>query len=173
MAGEGTMLAPVRGRARIEVLDILRGIAILGIFYMNIPYMGNNGTLEDYDFRLIGWSMADRNVWTVIKIFWEGTQRGLLEFLFGAGAMVLTAKAMMPDGPVAVADLFYRRNLWLILFGLIDIFLITWIGDILLIYGLAALFIFPFRKLGPRVLIILGLLFSGYTAVCAIRTGSS
>lgn len=165
MAADGVTLAPVRGRARIEVLDILRGIAILGIFYMNIPYMGNNGTLSDTDIRLIGWSMADRNVWVFIKIFWEGTQRGLLEFLFGAGAMVLTARAMTPDGPVAVADLFYRRNLWLILFGLIDIFLITWIGDILLIYGLAALFIFPFRKLGPRLLIILGLLFASFSGV--------
>ncbi len=161
----GTALAPVRGRARIEVLDILRGIAILGIFYMNIPFMGNNGTFVDYDIRLIGWSAADRNVWAFLQIFWTGTQRGLLEFLFGAGAMVLTAKAMMPDGPVAVADLFYRRNLWLALFGLIDIFLITWIGDILLVYGLAALFIFPFRKLGPRLLILLGLLFATFNGV--------
>ncbi|MBT2187756.1 DUF418 domain-containing protein [Sphingobium nicotianae] len=165
MAAEGVRLAPVRGRARIEVLDILRGIAILGILYMNIPYMGNNGTLEEWDIRLIGWSAADRTVWAFISTFWNGTQRGLLEFLFGAGAMVLTARAMTPDGPVAVADLFYRRNLWLILFGLIDIFLVTWIGDILLVYGLAALIIFPFRKLGPRLLIFLGLLFAGFVAV--------
>ena len=30
-------LAPVGGRERIEVLDITRGLAILAIFYMNIP----------------------------------------------------------------------------------------------------------------------------------------
>lgn len=160
-----TGLAPVRGRARIEILDILRGIAILGIFYMNIPYMGQNGSLSDADIRRIGWTLADRNVWAFIDLTWEGTQRGLLEFLFGAGAMLLTARAMTPDGPVAVADLFYRRNLWLIGFGLLDIFLITWIGDILLVYGLAALFIFPFRKLPARVLIPLGLLFAAGSAV--------
>ncbi len=171
MAVETTGLAPVRGRARIEVLDILRGIAILGIFYMNIPYMGNNGTLEEYDQRLIGWTLADRTVWAAIQIYWEGTQRGLLEFLFGAGAMVLTAKVMTPDGPVAVADLFYRRNLWLIAFGLLDIFLITWIGDILLAYGLAAMFIFPFRKLAARTLIILGLLFASATAIGIVGGG--
>ena len=34
-----TVLAPVRGRDRIEVLDALRGFAILGIFYMNLPAM--------------------------------------------------------------------------------------------------------------------------------------
>lgn len=171
MAVRGAALAPVRGRARIEVLDILRGIAILGIFYMNIPYMGNNGTLEDYDMRRIGWSAADRNTWATIAVFWEGTQRGLLEFLFGAGTLVLTAKAMQPDGPVAVADLFYRRNLWLFAFGLIDIFLLTWVGDILHIYALAALFIFPFRTLSPRWLIPLGLLYA--SAVGAGFIGSN
>jgi len=165
MTGMAEQLDPVRGKARIEVLDILRGIAILGIFYMNVPFMGQNGTLLSIDPRRIGWSVADQNVWAVIQIFWEGTQRGLLEFLFGAGAMVLTAKAMEPDGPVAVADLFYRRNLWLLAFGLIDIFVLTWIGDILHVYALAALFIFPFRKLAPRVLIPLGLL---WAAACAI-----
>lgn len=161
---DGPHLAPVSGRARIDVLDILRGIAILGIFYMNIPYMGNSGTLQETDIRRIGWTLADRTNWAFIEIFWEGTQRGLLEFLFGAGAMVLTAKAMKPDGPVAVADVFYRRNLWLFAFGLLDIFLLTWIGDILHIYALAALVIFPFRLLRARWLVCLGLLFAAFVA---------
>ncbi|MET0241066.1 MAG: DUF418 domain-containing protein [Sphingobium sp.] len=160
MSDDNASLAPVRGKARIDVIDILRGIAILGIFYMNIPFMGNSGILGTTDVRRIGWSLADQRVWSFIEITWNGTQRGLLELLFGAGAMVLTARAMRPDGPVAVADLFYRRNLWLLAFGLIDIFLIGWIGDILHIYALAALFIFPFRKLSARVLILLGLVYA-------------
>lgn len=40
MAGPlAVSLAPIRGKARIDVLDILRGLAILGIFYINVPYM--------------------------------------------------------------------------------------------------------------------------------------
>jgi uncharacterized protein len=74
--------------------------------------------------------------------------------------MVLAAKAMRPDGPVAVADLYWRRNLWLLGFGLLDIFVFLWTGDILHIYALAALFLFPFRLLGPRVLLALGSLFA-------------
>mgnify|MGYP001140658529 CR=1 FL=1 len=35
----GTQLAPVTGQSRIDVIDMLRGFAILGIFFMNIPYM--------------------------------------------------------------------------------------------------------------------------------------
>ena len=76
-----THLAPVTGKARIDVLDILRGIAILGIFYMNIPFMGNSGSMQENDLRSIGWSGADQTVWSLISIVAEGTQRGLLEML--------------------------------------------------------------------------------------------
>lgn len=162
-------LAPVRGRARIEVLDVLRGIAILGIFYMNIPFMAGPISAVIGDFRQMGWSGADQTAWSIIYVTWEGTQRGILEFLFGAGLMVTAAKAMEPDGPVAVADLYIRRNLWLLAFGLIDIFALLWPGDILHIYALAALALFPFRKLSLRWLIPLGLLFASFVLV----TGAS
>lgn len=161
MVGNGeVLLTPVRGKARIEVLDILRGIAILGILTMNLPFMSGPIMLSMRDLRLMGWTSADQWAWSWIQIFWEGTQRGLLEFLFGSALMVLAAKAMKPDGPVAVADLYIRRALWLLLFGFIDIFIFLWPGDILHIYALAALFLFPFRHLRPRLLIPLGLLFA-------------
>jgi uncharacterized protein len=152
-------IAPIARTERIEVLDILRGVAILGIFYMNIPFMGNNASAQMNDIRSIGWTGADQTVWSIISVLAEGTQRGLLEMLFGAGMMVLTARAMVPDGPVAVADLYLRRNLWLLAFGLFDVFVLGWIGDILHTYALAALFLFPFRLLKPRTLIALGLLY--------------
>lgn len=150
-------LAPVRGKARIDVLDMLRGLAILGIFYINVPYMAASVWTFSADVRLIGWTPADRDAWVAVNLFFAGTQRCLLEFLFGAGMMVLARKAMTPDGPVAVADLYYRRNLWLLAFGLFDVFVLLWPGDILHIYALAALFLFPFRTLGPKTLVALGL----------------
>ena len=153
-------LGPVRGKDRIEVLDILRGIAILGIFFMNIPFMAGPIAAVFGDVRGMGWSGADQATWTFIHTTLDGTQRGLLEFLFGAGLMVTAAKAMEPDGPVAVADLYIRRNLWLLAFGLFDIFGLLWVGDILHTYALCALALFPFRKLRPRWLIALGLSFA-------------
>ncbi len=158
-------LAPVRGRDRIAVLDMMRGIAILGIFYMNIPLMSGPISGAFGDVRAMGWATIDQNVWLFIETTWEGTQRGMLEFLFGAGLMVTAAKAMEPDGPVAVADLYIRRNLWLLAFGLLDIFALLWPGDILHIYALCALALFPFRKLGVKWLLTLGLAFSVVTAV--------
>lgn len=158
-------LAPVRGKDRIAVLDMLRGIAILGIFYMNIPFMAGPIAAEFGDVRRMGWAPLDQSVWLFIQTTWEGTQRGMLEFLFGAGLMVTAAKAMEPDGPVAVADLYIRRNLWLLGFGLLDIFGLLWPGDILHVYALCALALFPFRKLGLKWLSSLGLAFAAFTAV--------
>ncbi|WP_298200032.1 DUF418 domain-containing protein [Novosphingobium sp.] len=158
-------LAPVRGRDRIAVLDVIRGVAILGIFFMNIPFMAGPIWNALSDPRTMGWSAADRLTWIVIETTWEGTQRGMLEFLFGAGLLVTAAKAMEPDGPVAVADLYIRRNLWLLLFGLFDIFCLLWPGDILHIYALCALALFPFRRLSVRWLIPLGLSFAAFALV--------
>ena len=161
-------LAPVSGKARIDVLDVMRGIAILGIFFMNIPFMAAHVIDSVVNPRLLGWTLADKASWTAVQLLLEGTQRGLLELLFGAGLMVFAARAMTPDGPVAVADLYARRNLWLLAFGLVDIFVLLWAGDILHMYALAAMFLFPFRKLGPRLLVTLGL---GYAMFVLITGG--
>lgn len=162
---DSATVAPVAGRGRIEILDVLRGLAILLIFYMNISFQASSVTALFGDFRAIGWTAADRATWIWVQTLLEGTQRGVLELLFGAGFMVLTARAMTPDGPVAVADLFMRRTLWLLVFGLLNIFLVLWVGDILMTYALASLFLFPFRLLGPRLLLALGCLFALFTAV--------
>ena len=161
----GAELAPVRGRARIDVLDMLRGLAILGILFINVPYMAAPVAKFSYDPRLIGWTRIDQIGWAAQYLVWTGTQRCVLQFLFGAGMMVLARKAMEPDGPVAVADLYYRRNMWLLAFGVADVIFLFWPGDILHIYALAALFLFPFRKLGPKTLVTIGLVWSVMVAV--------
>jgi uncharacterized protein len=155
---EAVALAPVRGRDRIAVIDVLRGIAILGIFFVNVPVMAGPITGFIGDIRTMGWSPADQQTWLFMTTFLEGTQRCLLEMLFGTGLMVTAAKAMSAEGPVGVADLYIRRNLWLLAFGLINIFGLLWMGDILHIYALCALALFPFRKLRVRWLLVLGLL---------------
>jgi len=144
---------------RIVALDVLRGIAILFILVMNIPLMGGYAGLESFDPRLVSWTAADQAVFTGVGMFLDGTQRGLLEVLFGAGVMIMTRRAMQPDGPVSVADLHYRRNLWLIAFGLFHAFVLMWPGDILFAYGIAALFVFPFRGVKPRTKALIGAVF--------------
>lgn len=144
---------------RIDSLDILRGLAILGIVFMNLPGAATYFVAFFDHPPSAGWTPADQAAWRFMEIALEGTQRGLLQLLFGAGMLILAAKAMHDDAPVAIADRYLRRNLWLMVFGLANIFVLLFPGDILFIYALAALFLFPFRKLSPGVLLALGLAF--------------
>lgn len=162
--------ATAGGAPRIDNLDVLRGIAILGILFINLPgaatYYAAFFGLE----FIAGWTAADRAAWMTMEILIDGTQRGLLQLLFGAGMLILTARAMSRDGPVEVADIYYRRNLWLMLFGLANVFLLLFPGDILFIYAVAALVIFPFRRLSPKALLAIGLAWVAYSSAAgAVR----
>ncbi len=146
--------APTRGAERIGALDFVRGWALFGILLMNITGFGlsnayynplNNG----------GATGADLTAWHVIQVGFDGTQRGLFSLLFGAGIILLTQRLEAKD-PVMSSDIFMRRNLWLIGFGMLNVWVLIWMGDILYTYGITALFAFGFRKMAPRWLIAIG-----------------
>ena len=152
-----TSLDRIGAAERIVSLDVLRGIAILFILFMNIPWMAHYGpTIRDP--RIVSWTPFDRQGFEFM-IMLSGTQRGLLELLFGAGIMIMARKAMTPDGPVAVADLHYRRNLLLMALGLFNAMVLFWGGDILLPYGMTALMLFQFRMWSVRAKLIIAVLF--------------
>lgn len=144
---------------RIVALDVLRGVAILAILLMNIPFMAGHVLIEPMDPRLVSWTAADQWVLRAVGTFLDGTQRGLLELLFGAGLMIMARRAMTPDAPIAIADLHYRRNLLLMAFGVFQALILLWPGDILFPYGLVAVLLFGFRNLAPRTKLIVGLAF--------------
>ena len=140
-------------RLRFDALDVVRGIAVLGILLMNIEEMGTPKAAWGYP-PLISWSGADQAVWWLRDVFAKGTMRGLLSLLFGAGFILMTTRAGRDDGKVA--DAYHRRNIWLVLFGLVHGYLILWPGDILLIYVAVGLFLFPWRHWAPQRLLKAG-----------------
>jgi uncharacterized protein len=139
---------------RIEALDFVRGAALFGILLMNITGFGLPGAYFN-PHNAGGADGANLWAWMITMIGFEGTQRALFSMLFGASVILLTARieASRPDS----ADIFVRRNLWLVGFGLVNSFVLLWDGDILYAYGITALFVFPFRRLGPRPLLAIGL----------------
>jgi uncharacterized protein len=144
------------GAPRIAVLDILRGVAILGILFMNINDMGASFRAGG-DVRHFGWAPIDQVAWWLREVFANGTARCLLEMLFGAGMVILTGRIAEAAGTRDVMRRYYRRNIVLVAFGLVHMFILLWGGDILHTYGLAALVVFWFRQLRPRDMIALGL----------------
>ena len=153
MANTGGLLGPVSSKERIRSLDVLRGVALLGILLMNITGFGLV-FMAYVDPTVQGG--ADGNnllVWLVNNLFFEGTMRALFSMLFGVGMVLMTSRMIGRGGGIEVADIYYRRTIWLLIFGLIHGYLILWTGDILFAYGLWGLFLFPFRNTRPKKLI--------------------
>lgn len=140
---------------RIVALDFVRGAALFGILLMNITGFG---LPHAYTNPMNAGGAEGTNLlsWMIIQIGFEGTQRGLFSMLFGAGIILFTSR-LEAKGQTDVGDIYARRNLWLIVFGMVNGFVLLWSGDILYFYGLTALVVFPFRKLGVRALLIIGI----------------
>jgi len=159
------------GAPRIATLDILRGIAILAILFMNVTEMGASMTANWSDLRHLGWSASDQTVWWLRTILIEGTPRAMLQMLFGAGMLILTDRiAARSSDPFAVPLRYGWRNLVLWAFGMAHMLLLLWPGDILHSYAIAALVACLFRELPPRALLVLGLSYAAFTMALGVST---
>jgi uncharacterized protein len=147
-------ISPINQQERILLIDSLRGIALLGILLMNITVFG---------FPQIAWhtptvidevGSVDFNAWYIMRTVFNGTQRALFSMLFGCGVLVLVSRLEKRMEGVLPAELFLRRQLWLLLFGLINAWIFLWPGDILYHYAILGTFIFAFRRAKPQYLIM-------------------
>ncbi len=147
------LLKPTGNAERINSIDIIRGVALLGILLMNITGFG----LYKAYFNPLnsgGANGLNLTVWWINSMFFEGTMRGLFSMLFGAGILLFTSRKSENNTGSAVTDLFFRRLLWLLLFGVIHCYLLLWDGEILYAYALVGMFAFSFRHMNPKRLII-------------------
>lgn len=125
--------------SRIDAMDGLRGLALVGIFFVNIIAMGGpidrlhpDGapTLENPE-----WA-----AWAFGEVFITGAMRGIFSILFGASALLFLSSPR--HGPLT----FVRRCFWLLVFGIVNSTLLLWPGDILLVYALASPVILLFLR---------------------------
>jgi uncharacterized protein len=157
--GPAAWSSPVDKKERIIFLDSLRGIALLGILLMNI--MAQSQPFQYYAGLNLSQPITGANfyAWLVECFLFEGTMRGLFSLLFGAGTILLLTRLVKEKSGLEPADIYYRRMLWLLVFGLINAFIFLWPGDILYPYAICGLLIFPFRNLSPTKLILIALVF--------------
>lgn len=160
-------VVPITGKARIQSIDTLRGVALLGILLMNIIAFANPfGAYLDprVDGASEGLNLA---TFMTMDILVEGSMRAIFSMLFGAGLLIFMAK---PDAdPDVVKRLFYRRTLLLVAFGLFNAYILVWAGDILYAYGMAGLLLFFFRNLSAKRLATYSLII--FAGLGAIHTG--
>lgn len=155
---------PVAVAQRIASLDVLRGFALLGILVLNIevfsaPITFHNVPLDQARPAFVGWhAELDYLILWVKWAFFEGRMRTLFAMLFGAGIILLTRSFEQRGETVRGRQIYFRRNLWLLAFGLVHGILI-WTGDILTYYALLALVVmYPLRRVGARTLVTIGLI---------------
>ncbi len=146
---------PISSTKRIVAIDVLRGFALLGILVMNIQAFSMPFTA--YFNPSVYGSLTGVNywVWLLSHIFADQKFMTIFSLLFGAGIVLLTSR--LEARGESAWKIHYRRNIWLLIFGLAHAYLLWW-GDILVLYAICAFVVFWFRKLSPRWLFSLGLL---------------
>ena len=149
---------PVASAERIKTIDIVRGVALLGILMMNIENFGIDYNSAFFTIAHGPHDTADFYTREVIRVFFNGTMRGLFSMLFGAGMILFTMNKKEIVGGVTVVELYYRRLLVLVMFGVINAYVLLYPQDILYEYGLAGMLLYPFRKTAAKWLFLLGIL---------------
>jgi uncharacterized protein len=138
--------------ARLASLDLVRGVAVLGILLLNILAFAMPDAAYVNPRAYGGWHGADLATWAVNFILFDGRMRGLFSFLFGASMLLVIERAGASGR--SPAEVHYRRMAWLLVFGLAHLFLI-WHGDILAHYALIGMIAYAMRHLPvPRLLVM-------------------
>ena len=146
---------PVRNRERLSSLDILRGIAVLGILVMNIYAFAMPFAAYTSPLPMGGTEPHNLGTWFVTHILFDQKFMTIFSILFGAGIVLMGGRA--DDRGAKFAPIFYRRQFWLMVIGLVHAYLI-WFGDILFFYSVCGMIVYLFRKQSAKTLIIFSLL---------------
>jgi uncharacterized protein len=143
-AGETAAIAPTSPTEREPILDLLRGVALLGILLINIEYLRAAGFYDAFVGATPATTQADRVVQFLMGWLAAGKFLSMFAILFGVGAAMIVDRAVR--GGRSPRRLLARRYGLLVLFGLVHMVLL-FPGDILFLYGLAGLALLPFVRL--------------------------
>jgi len=142
----GNTFSPVPQKDRILSIDILRGVAVLGILIMNIQHFSMPQAAYINPTAYGDLTGLNRWVWILSHILASEKFMSVFSMLFGAGILLFTQRAEKKGRNSAL--LHYRRMFWLLLFGLMHAYLL-WSGDILVSYALCGMLVFLFRDKRP------------------------
>ncbi|SEK84256.1 uncharacterized protein SAMN05428989_0912 [Pseudoxanthomonas sp. GM95] len=152
-AHASTRPAPLAPVARVAVMDVLRGLALLGILLMNLEgFAGPPSVMgTGIDPALHG---VDRWADAAIYVLVQGKFIALFSLLFGAGFAVMARRAEREGW--SLGWVWWRRCLGLLVIGLAHA-LLVWSGDVLVTYALCGLVLLAFRDVLGRALAFVGL----------------
>lgn len=129
---------------RIYNLDAIRGLAVLGILFLNIYYFGS----PTYGYTELA-SPSINDIWLghFSALFLEGRFISLFSILFGVGLLI--QQQNFDQRRLDGLSQSKRRLKWLMLFGALHGIFI-WIGDVLFAYAICGLFTLNYYRLAPN-----------------------
>jgi uncharacterized protein len=136
---------PIQGAERMDVLDAVRGAALLGILLINIIPL--SGLLFDHPPEL---ERTHAPTYFLLMFLVEGKFYSLFSFLFGVGFAVFVSRASARGADAR--RLFKRRLSGLLIIGIIHT-LFIWMGDILATYALLGFALIPFLGRDDRTVL--------------------
>ena len=165
--------APRRARPgprarRIQVIDALRGFALLGILPMNMISFANPDWILFNPTVHGSFEGVEKWIWVMSHVLADQKFMTIFSPLYGAGILLFTAnlekRGMRPTG------VFLRRSLWLLAFGLLHYGLL-WDGDILMLYALSGMAVYWLRNRSAAFLAMAGLAMIAIHAVLIMSAG--
>lgn len=150
-------------RERILAIDAMRGLAILGIFLVNMQsYALPIFYVNPMDFSKTD---LDRFVFGIIDVLVQASFYPLFAILFGCGLTIMYERAKEREQNFTKISL--RRMGILLLFGMIHAFFL-WPGDILIIYGVFGFLLILIVKMEvtPKALMIFAIIL--YSVPCSL-----
>lgn len=145
-------IKPTAISERIPSLDFLRGIAVLGILFINIesfvypnpwsPWKYGYESPIDYDTRFWVYFLTQGKFYTMFAL------------LFGVGFVIFMERVQQKVQGLKAMDIYTRRLLWLFVIGVVHAYFI-WDGDILYHYAICGLFLLPFRSIKSKNLMLI------------------
>ena len=143
-----TYTPSLKPNTRIDVADILRGIAIAGIILIHFLEHMNF-----WEFSTLKIGEVDQAIWNSTFFLLAGKMYAIFAMLFGLSFFI------QHDNQAQKGVDFRPRFIWrmvlLLMFGLFD--LLFYNGDILFIYGLCGFLVIPFIRASNKVILAVAL----------------
>ena len=161
--------APVAEAGRIDALDVLRGVAVLGILVLNVQAFAMPGAAYFNPTAYGDLEGANLHVWVAGRMLADQKFMTIFSMLFGASLVLMTERA---EARGDARRVHYRRMGWLLVIGLLHAHLL-WSGDILFLYAVCGLFLYPLRRQPPGRLLVLGVALLAVASAWSVVTGLS
>lgn len=146
-------LEPVALDERVESIDLMRGVALLGILLVNmLAFHSPFSYIDPYT-----WfdAAGDQTTYAFIDVFVQASFYPLFAMLFGYGLGMQFLRAESRNRPFA--PMAVKRLAILLLFGILHAFLL-WFGDILITYAIMGFLLIGMMRLDSKWLLTLGVI---------------